>query len=403
MEQKILSALCQKAHYDFLKPHLDPKTDLSPTGGLVYKAISEWFERDPAAQTCDVELLAQRVTRGITSTKHKALLDEFVRRLDPTQSGINITAAWIEQKREVSRENLQALLAAPLPKRGEIERAVQDYMAWSQAVGLEPSAETAYTVHATPSLSELEVALAPGNRLPILPAELNTKTRGGALPGHVLFFFARVEVGKTSFALNLSRGAARAGKKVLYLGNEEQMVESIIPRAWSCFAGLPWGSPAPEMERLANESGIQRMQFVSLWPGNLDQIAELVDKYKPDLTLIDQVGNLAVRDDSYVMQLGILMRGLRTIAKKTGTIMAVFHQAGETADNKLVLELGDVSWSKTDMAAQADLMVGIGADSLYKERGLRMLSIVKNKLSGWHGHFPVEIDEKTFRFNSVQT
>ncbi len=400
MEHKILSALCRRANYDVLRDKVNPKTDFSPTGALVYKAISEWFERDPTSQTCDPAIIADRVTRGVVG-KHKGLLAEFVGRINPDVSGINITAAWIEQKQETSREKLQAVLAAPIQVGPNIDRAIEDYMVWRKAAVLESDTNALYTIHTTPSLSELEAAVAAGNRLPVLPAELNTKIRGGALPGHVLFFFARVEVGKTSFALNLSRGVARGGKKVLYLGNEEPMVESVIPRAWSCFSGMEWGGDPAEMERVGTENGIQNIQFVSLWPGNLAQIQELVEKYKPAMTVIDQVGNLTIHDESYVMQLGILMRGLRAIAKKSGTVMACFHQAGETADNKLVLELGDVSWSKTDMAAQADLMVGIGADGLYKDRGMRMLSVVKNKLSGWHGHFPVEMDEKTCRFHSL--
>ena len=75
-------------------------------------------------------------------------------------------------------------------------------------------------------------------------------------------------------------------------------------------------------------------------------------------------------------------------------------QAGESAQNKLVLSMGDVEWSNTGIPGAADLMIGIGLDDEYLSTDKRMLSIPKNKVNGRHGAFPTWINPKRTSFLS---
>ena len=400
MEQKLLAALCRRVHYETLSPHIVPSEHLSPAGALIFAEIAAYFRADPAAQTCDLDILADRVCRKIDSENHRNMLRNLISDLPRDVSGINVIAEWGIQRSETSKSKLLQVLATPTAPITQIQASLADYQACLGMAGLE-SSEKPYDIHDVVSVETLRDKTAQRGRLPILPTALNGKIGAGALPQSTLLFFARPEVGKTAFAVNLARGVARQGKAVLYLGNEEPIVEMVMPRAWCCFSGLAWDKAGPEMESLGRKNGIENVTFVSLWPGTPAQVGELVDKYKPDLTIVEQVGNLTTKNDNRTQQLGSVMQDMRAIAKRSGTVMACFHQAGDSAQDKLVLELGDLSWSNTDMAAQADLMVGIGCNPTYLAQGLRMLSVCKNKLSGWHGHFPVEIDTKTSRYKSV--
>ena len=62
-------------------------------------------------------------------------------------------------------------------------------------------------------------------------------------------------------------------------------------------------------------------------------------------------------------------------------------QAGDSAEGKAVLDMGDVDYSNTGIPSQADVMVGIGANKTHKEQGEVVFSLPKNKVSGIHEYF----------------
>ena len=75
-------------------------------------------------------------------------------------------------------------------------------------------------------------------------------------------------------------------------------------------------------------------------------------------------------------------------------------QAGESADMKLRLNMGDVEWSNTGIPGAADLMIGIGLDAEFEATDRRMLSVCKNKVNGAHGAFPCWIEPSKTAFLS---
>jgi hypothetical protein len=66
-------------------------------------------------------------------------------------------------------------------------------------------------------------------------------------------------------------------------------------------------------------------------------------------------------------------------------------QAGDSGQNKIFLEVGDVDFSNVGIPAQADLMIGVGADEKLKATNTRGISLPKNKLSGNHAQFYTQI------------
>lgn len=397
MESNLLAAILTRANYDILKSKIDPERDLSPLGAAIFQHVADYYRRDADATAVDRALLVSLVNNGIVSPKHREQFSSIILGLPPPSG--NAIHVWLQQRRAAAINRLQLALTQPT-ETAAIKLAITEYLTYDTAED-----ETAnYDVITTIGLEDILEKTAAEHKMPILPKALNDKLGGGAFRGHHVLVFARPEVGKSAFALNLLRAPARAGRKCLYIGNEDPLKEGIIPRSISAFCGEPFS--ASESERLlkiANSCGLSNVTFVAAFPGSVAEVGELVVDYKPEFVVIDQVGNFNAKDDSYTLQLGKVMRGIRTITKKSGCVTVSLHQAGDSASNKLDLDLGDVSWSNTDMAAQADLMIGIGCNKYYESQNLRRLTVVKNKITGWHGYVDVEIDPVLSRFRSLET
>jgi hypothetical protein len=56
-----------------------------------------------------------------------------------------------------------------------------------------------------------------------------------------------------------------------------------------------------------------------------------------------------------------------------------------------VLDMGDIDSSSTGIPAQADVLIGIGADKDDQASNRRVISLIKNKRSGNHEFFPVRL------------
>ncbi len=396
MEKKLIAALMTRSAYDQLRNKIDPKADLSSEGQVIYREIVRFFDADPNATRVDPGIISDRISRSVSNPKHAKLFRDLISSLPVDVSSINVTTEWLDQRRDIAVNTLRTALITPGDTK-PIRDAIDAYLTYDQS-----SEGTAYDVVSEISADYIIEATSQANRMPILPTSLNGLIGGGAQHGHFVFFFARPEVGKTCFALNMLRQPASEGKQCLYIGNEDPLRESIIPRAIESFSGMDrksgnWKNLLEQAYRL----GLNNVRFVGAYPGSVGEVNELVEAYHPELVIIDQVGNLAVKDDSYTLQLGKVMRGVRTLTKKHGIVTVGLHQAGDSASNKLNLDMGDVSWSNTDMAAQADLMIGMGCDESYEVRGLRRLNVIKNKINGWHGFVDVTIDPILSRMKSI--
>ena len=76
-------------------------------------------------------------------------------------------------------------------------------------------------------------------------------------------------------------------------------------------------------------------------------------------------------------------------------------QAGDSAENKAVLSMGDVDFSNTGIPSQADLMIGMGANYEHQKAGEIVISLPKNKISGKHEYFACMVDPQLSKITSI--
>jgi predicted ATP-dependent serine protease len=283
----------------------------------------------------------------------------------------------------------------------EIDPLLEEYTKWRTAESLDVEQER--TIQRGTPLKEITKLYTPDNLIRVYPLSLNDRLDGGMLRGQHMVVFARPEMGKTLFLVNAVAGFLSQNLTVLYVGNEDpadDITLRIVCRLTkrNKFEVL---DNVEDADIEARKRGYNNLIMAGLTPGSPGEIEELTREYKPDVVLIDQLRNLRMREDNYVRQLEKAATAIRTIGKRLGVFVVSVTQAGDSASGKAVLDMGDVDSSNTGIPAQADVMVGIGATQEDLEIGRRVLSLPKNKRSGRHEYFPVNIDTQTNRMFSV--
>jgi hypothetical protein len=128
----------------------------------------------------------------------------------------------------------------------------------------------------------------------------------------------------------------------------------------------------------------------------IEQVENWVLKHKPDVVFIDQLDKLSVsgsfnRGDE---RLGRLYTLAREMAKRNECLVYGVTQCSAEGEGKTKLNYSMMSGSKTDKAAEADLIIGIGKSSLTGEEDMyRTFTISKNKINGWHGFINSMLDK----------
>jgi archaellum biogenesis ATPase FlaH len=232
------------------------------------------------------------------------------------------------------------------------------------------------------------------NLISVHPSSLNDRLDGGVKRGHHIVLFARPEMGKTLVTIEMMAGFARDGHKVLYIGNEDPL-DDITMRVVNRLSGMNKAEvmSAPDVaEAAALQKGYENIVLQSLAPGTPREITSLLEKYKPDVLVLDQLRNLNMHQDNYVLALENAAKQARTWAKRYSCVVVSVTQAGDSASRKAVLDLGDVDYSNTGIPAQADLMIGLGANDTHAKNGELVFSMPKNKISGKHEYFACAVD-----------
>ncbi len=95
---------------------------------------------------------------------------------------------------------------------------------------------------------------------------------------------------------------------------------------------------------------------------------------------------------------------MRRMAKQYNLLAISVTQAADIAEGRLVLSRQHVADSKIGWAASLDLMIGLGTNEDYRQAGRTMISLMgKNKISGEHIYFPVLVDGKLHRLESLES
>jgi len=389
MESKLLSVILhdRKAYSD-IKDTLS-KDDFSDLGGIVLKAIDTYYSRDEHATSVDKDILADKLVREYPQQAEvfKSIMEDMAPVSVP-----NVLSEYVEMRLHSLGQRIASKLTS-----GDHSPATQELITEYEFLadkGAEAIAKEDNNVYVGVDIDDLFEELDPDNLIHLYPPSLNDKTEGGAPRGSHIVVFARPEVGKSMIVINMCAGFLKQGLKVLYIGNEDPAA-SMRQRILSSLTGMPKRDILMyqrDAQEEAEKLGYSNLVFASLSPGSVADVKRLVYKYKPDVIIVDQIRNLqSSKSLTKVEHLEYTAQSMRNIGKEANAVVVSVTQAGDSASDKLILDLGDVDFSNTGIPSTADLMIGIGMNHEYETARKRMISLPKNKISGVHDAFPVSV------------
>ena len=398
-KQILASAMQDRDAYEAVVMHVG-HADFSEQGWVIWEGIRTYYDNDSGSKCIDGPLLAASITRLIAADKHKEMFERLVHSLGELEvSPANVVVDLIETKRDVAGKQLaQAIVSG----RHEWD-LLSAYQTLLEADALPDEAEDDEARQGFSVAELVAERFDQSNLIRVLPTSLNDRLDGGVKRGHHIVLFARPEMGKTMMTIEMMSGFARQGLVVLYIGNEDPL-DDITMRVVNRLSGMtkPQVMADPnKADAAAREAGYENIILQSLAPGTAREITKLIEKYKPDVLVLDQLRNLNMHQDNYVLALEQAAKQARQWAKRYSCVVVSVTQAGDSASGKAVLDLGDVDYSNTGIPAQADLMIGMGQTSTHAANGEIVLSLPKNKISGNHEYFACSVEPQLSKINSL--
>jgi archaellum biogenesis ATPase FlaH len=366
--------------------------ELSPEAQTLIRIGSEYYEADPEAKSCDLEIVKNRLERSIQSNKLadvlKAILDSL-----PDVSSVNLTQEVLALKRHSIGLKISSALAA-----GKADSDTEELIdSWKSMVGVGDvlaDGEEEGVIEGISVETLFATAFNKENLVKIYPKSLNERLDGGVLPGTHILIFANTEMGKTLVAINMVAGFLHQKLPTLYVGNEDPC-ENILLRLGTRLSGMNKyeirDNPKKAQELIDSRSA-GLFTIAPLAPGTFAQISSLVRKYAPKVVVLDQLRNLDVKSENRTQALERAATEARNLAKRFGLVVVSITQAGDSASGKAQLGTGDVDSSNVGIPGQMDVMIGVGATEEMLRQNVRMLSFPKNKVSGNHQPITVTVD-----------
>ena len=409
MEAQLLAAsLASRDSYELIKEYITLKSSTySKQFQVVMNKLGEYYARDSAAVKADVSLLLTQISETIRNDKHIATFRDMLtaaQAVDLSEANVKATVLLAKQQEVGDRLSQALVMDAGQAKVDELLAELQELRSVTSIEQLASQEEAARVL----SGAELDLnALLhkendASNLIKLYPTSLNERVDGGVKRGHHIIIFARPNAGKTATCVHMSCGFLHQGFRVLYIINEDRE-EDIYLRHVNNLSGYDKYTLAgnvQEAQAKARGRGIDRLVIAGLAPGSIKQIAELIEQHSPDVVIVDQLRNLNVRADSRVNQLDAAARGVRDLGKYYNVLMVSVTQAGDSAEGKAVLDMGDVDFSNTGIPAACDVLLAIGKDATLEAEQRRMISLPKNKL-GREEHFVVNITPSLSRLSNV--
>lgn len=400
MREKHVLSSCIHSRDAFMRvaDHVE-RNDLSEQGWIIWEGICDYYDADTSARYIDANILGDSVARRVSSDKHRDTFRGLVTDISGFDASIsNVVTDLLETKRQrVGNELAAALLAG--------EQAGELFDQYDKLLSAEDLGESEEEHRRGLAVVEL---LAQGfsseGLIQVLPESLNRRLDGGVRPGHHIVLFARPEMGKTMMTIEMMAGFLMQGLTVLYCGNEDP-IDDVNMRVVNRLAGMTKSEVFADPEKadaLCRDNGYDNLIMASLAPGTAREITGLIEQYEPHVLVLDQLRNLNMHDDNYVLKLEKAATQAREWAKRYSCVVVSVTQAGDSASGKAILDLGDVDFSNTGIPSQADLMVGLGASDQNKMRGEVVISLPKNKISGIHQHFAVLSEPHLSKFVSLE-
>jgi archaellum biogenesis ATPase FlaH len=302
----------------------------------------------------------------------------------------NVLHAYTQVKLESLGHKLSEAIQAG--RNDEVPELIDAYQKYSNG-GFDEEEKRVYTRHSVEAIVNATTGHA---LIPIFPQSFADQLDGGVVKGSHILIFGRPDSGKTMMSITNAVGLLKEGHKVLYVGNEDpddQMMMRLICAITGKTKQEVVASPA-KAEALAYQHGYENLVFAGLAPGTMAEIRRLIEHYKPDALFIDQLRNLNMFEANKVLQLEKAAQQARTRGKQYGVTVFSVTQAGDSAEGKLVLNMGDVDFSNTGIPGQMDLMIGVGVDEAARQRDQIMLSVCKNKINGNYFNQPVYLNKQ---------
>ena len=409
IEHQLLAAsLASRDSYELIKEYITLKSSTySKQFQVVMNKLGEYYARDSAAVKADVSLLLTQISETIRNDKHIATFRDMLsaaQAVDLSEANVKATVLLAKQQEVGDRLSQALVMDAGQAKVDELLAELQELRSVTSIEQLASQEEAARVL----SGAELDLnALLhkendASNLIKLYPTSLNERVDGGVKRGHHIIIFARPNAGKTATCVHMSCGFLHQGFRVLYIINEDRE-EDIYLRHVNNLSGYDkytLTGNVREAQAKARGRGIDRLVIAGLAPGSIKQIAELIEQHSPDVVIVDQLRNLNVRADSRVNQLDAAARGVRDLGKYYNVLMVSVTQAGDSAEGKAVLDMGDVDFSNTGIPAACDVLLAVGKDATLEAEQRRMISLPKNKL-GREEHFVVNIQPNLSRLSNV--
>jgi KaiC/GvpD/RAD55 family RecA-like ATPase len=389
-ENYVLSACISDRHaFTLVADHVEHE-DFSEQGWIVWNGICEYYDKDSGTPRVDTGILTSNITRRVLADKHKEMFTNLVAGLEDLDvSGANVVDDLLSTKRDVVGKQLAAALLS-----GQEDAALLDkYNNLLDANGFDEEEEEDARI----GMSVMELVgtgFDAANLIEIAPPPLNDRLDGGVKPGHHLLLFARPEMGKTMMTIEMMAGFASQGLKTLYIGNEDPL-DDINMRVVNRLSGMTKLEVINNPEKadgLAREKGYENIILKAATPGTTREITALLEKFTPHVLVLDQLRNLDMKQDNYVLALENAAKQARQWAKRYSCVVVSVTQAGDSAAGKAVLDMGDVDFSNTGIPSQCDVMIGMGATHNHQMNGEVVISLSKNKVSGRHEYFAVSVE-----------
>ena len=187
--------------------------------------------------------------------------------------------------------------------------------------------------------------------------------------------FARPETGKTAFVLTVALGPGGyidQGHKVLILGNEES-TEDTLERAYGTSLGLTKSQIAEDRDKAAMifKAKMQgKLVIYDTQDWDLQKVESAIAKVQPAAVFIDQLDKVEVtgKYNSTHEKLGEVYRRAREAAKRHNCVIWGVSQASNDATGKTRVTYDMMAGSKTNKAAEADIIIGLAKQSPLKKR-----------------------------------
>lgn len=399
-EQVLAACLASKEALELTETFGGPiEANFSSSDAMILKAIRTYYARDGTAEKGNAALIESILLQDVRSAKSqetlKAALDRVVSQAVDV-SVPNVQSILLNARIHAVKDQLAAALVngekSKEAKLLEELRRLYDISNINDLIMADTD-----EVYTTENLDALIMnSFNQENILKVYPTSIGDRVGGGFLPGQHIVIGAVPNLGKSAMIVTMASGFAARGRKVLICCNEE-------PPAIYWMRFIQQLSNMVKEDVLADYSaavvkaklnGLDNIVIASLSPGTPAQIKSLIDKYTPDVMIIDQILHLnmgKVSGDSKTNSLEAAAAFNRAMALQNHMVTISVTQCGDSAYGRAVLEMRDLYQSHTGLQGTADIIILIGADKAQEEQGYRTVNIVKNKVNARHESFPVRL------------